>query len=142
MSQVASDYLLEGPAVASVRRQPRRAFRRSRLPPRPERYFFIRCFLRATVQPFAGPATVMEAAYRHRMSFSKVRLLSFALQRGLLVLFIGLFIGSQRLQRWLRYRLLVAWSLMTDPRWLLSFIPRPIRRLVPPRWQKEILKRL
>lgn len=87
----------------------------------------------------------MEAACRHRMSFSKVRLLSFALQRGLLVLFIGsqlLFIGSQRLQRWLRYRLLVAWLLMTDPRWLLSFIPRPIRRLVPPRWQKEILKRL
>jgi hypothetical protein len=46
------------------------------------------------------------------------------------------------LQRWLRYRLLVAWLLMTDPRWLLSFIPRPIRRVVPPRWQEKILKRL
>jgi hypothetical protein len=82
-------------------------------------------------------------------SFSKGRLLYFALDRGLLEILLCLWRGWLALRlalhhgwRILRYRLLVAWILMTDPRWVMSFIPRPIRRLVPPRWQKEILRRL
>ena len=52
--------------------------------------------------------------------------LPFALQRGLLVLFIW----SQRviLAPWTpqrRYKLLVAGWLMTNPRWLLSHVPPP-----------------
>lgn len=69
--------------------------------------------------------------------------LPFALQRGLLVLFIW----SQRVilapwtPQW-RYKLLVAGWLMTNPRWLLSHVPPPIRRLMPKKWREEILRRV